>query len=420
MKPEDFEQASEAQIEECFRNFLERFEQSNSQPVSNNGKFVLSKIMLNLTDRCNLDCRYCYASKYYDEEDMSEEMIDKVISKFFLSAKVDEVRRVVFFGGEPLLNLSGFEYFIDRMEGLFEEGIIPKIPIFNIITNGTIYSERIGRLLKKYNMGVIVSCDGPPELQNGQRPFRHLENDSYEIVAENIKRMRTDGLKIGIEATITKHTLEAGYTFTTLKEYFLKELGVESVTCVPENMTSPEKVFDYSEFQEQDNEYFRVLKNLEYDTEEFEVPYRLLLKRPLSYACGLGQTSFHVLANGDVYPCQVIAGMDEFKICDIDSFSDTLFKINTWIKRYDEQSSKCLSCWAKPICKFCPAREILESGSYTLTDKACDLRRNKFEDLIVNVVKLRKEPQLWNDFTGRLREKAKAIEENIDTIAAII
>lgn len=416
MEPGDFNNTKKEQIVECHENFL-KIDKQKMQDVLNkpSGKAVtLSKIMLDITDKCNLDCNYCYASKYISDQDMSEETMEKVISKLFLSDVVSGVKRVVFFGGEPLLNLRGMEYFINRLGELFAENKIAEIPIFNIITNGTIYTDRISRIFKKYNMGIIVSCDGPPELQDKQRPFRGSLKGSFDIIADNIRQMVKTGLNIGIECTITRHTVERGFNHAGLKDFFYKEFGLDSISFVPENMTAPEKIFEYSDFQKQDNIYFQVLKELDYDADSFEIPYRLLTRRPLGYACGLGKSIFHILANGDVYPCQLIAGMEEFKIAHIDSFNDSLFFNNTWTEKHDKHSMKCYSCWAKPVCKFCPARHILESGCYTLPDAACSRQRDLIGELIVNVVKLRKDPKQWKDFSERLKEKAKAIEKRME------
>jgi uncharacterized protein len=420
MAPGDFEVTKEEQIVECYENFMRKYrERMQGTANETTRKAILSKIMLNLTDNCNLDCTYCYASKYYNEQDMSEETIEKIISKFFLTDFISVVKRVVFFGGEPLLNLRGMEYLIKRMEVLFAENKIMEIPRFNIITNGTIYNDRIAHLFKKYNMGIIVSCDGPPDLQNMHRPFRGSGKGSFKIVAENIKQMVKDGLKPGIECTVTNHTVASQYNHAGLKEFFQKEFGLDSIFFVQENMTAPEKIFDYSDFQKQGNIYFQILMGFDHDTDTFEVPYRLLTRKPLGYACGLGKASFHILANGDVYPCQLVAGMDEFKITDINTFNDSIFLTNTWTQKYEKQSAKCHACWAKPICKFCPARQILESGCYTLTENDCNHQRELLQDLIIKVVKLRKDPQQWEDFTSRLKAKANTIEEKLETLSVI-
>ncbi|MCI0470818.1 MAG: radical SAM protein [Candidatus Aminicenantes bacterium] len=420
MNPEEYAKTTEAQILECSGNFLDAYNREIKQnsPDFDKGKHWLYKIMLDVTDDCLLDCRYCYASKYHEKVYMSQETIDKVIAKFFVSEKISWVNRVVFFGGEPLLNLAGMEYFIDRTVELQEKGSIERTPSFNIITGGAIYSQRISQLFKNHKMGILVSCDGPPELQNEQRPFRGSGKGSWDTVAGNIKEMVNDGLNISIECTITKRSIELGYNHRKLKDYFLKEFGLGSISFVPEMTTNPEKIFRYyPDFYGKENIYYKSLIELNRRDELFEIPQRLLTKKPLLYACGLGRSSFHILANGDIYPCQLIAGMEEYKLTDIDSFNDSYFDNNNWIERYEKHSSKCDSCWAKPLCKFCPARQLIESNSYTLPEPACVERRNLIEDLIVKITGLRKDPERWNDFSRRLEEKAKIIEEKIYSTA---
>lgn len=420
MKPEEFSKTTDAQIVECSDNFLDAYNrktQKESQDFEK-GKRWLYKIMLDVTDDCLLDCRYCYASKYHEKVYMSPETIEKVIAKFFLSGKVSGVNRVVFFGGEPLLNLAGMEYFINRLVELQEKGNIARTPGFNIITGGVVYSQRISELFKKYKMGILVSCDGPPGLQNEQRPFRGSGKGSWDVVAANIKQMINDGLNISIECTVTKRAIELGYNHQKLKDYFLNEFELGNISFVPEMTTDPGKIFRYyPDFYGKENLYYKVLIELNRRDELFEIPYRLLTKKPLLYACGLGRSSFHILANGDIYPCQLIAGMEGYKLTDIDSFNDSYFDNNNWIERYEKHSCKCHSCWAKPLCKFCPARQLIESNCYTLPEPACTERRNLIEDLIVKITELRKDPDSWNDFSQRLEEKARVTEENIDSTA---
>ena len=416
IKPEDFEKITHEQLITCYENFLKRYHQKMQEKSPNliNGKIILSKIMLDLTDDCLLNCKYCYAAKYRQKKHMSKETIDKIITKFFMSEEIASVNRLVFFGGEPLLNLAGMEYFINRMEELLDKGKISKTPDFNIITSGTIYSQRISKLFKKYKMGILVSIDGPQELQNEQRPFRGTNNGSWDIVSRNIRRMIADKQNISFECTVTKHTLELGYSHKKLKNFFLEEFGLKTGSFVPEMTSIPEKAFSYyPNFYEKKNLYFQALIELNSRDEMFEVPYRLIMKRPLGCACGLGSSTFHILANGDIYPCQLIAGMEQYKITNIVSFNDSYFHKNNWIDRYKENSYKCNLCWAKPLCKFCPARQLIESNSYTLPEKACIERRELLEDLILKIIDLRNDPNQWEIFTQHLEEKSKIIKENI-------
>lgn len=414
MKNEDYNNATEEQLVECADNFFETFKNSQYyiEAYVPKKRFKISKLMLDVTDDCNLDCGYCYASKYYKKENMSNETIEKIITKFFLPDIVEGVNQVVFFGGEPLLNLSGIEYFIKRLEELLDEGKIEYLPRFNIITNGTIYSERVFNLFNKYKMGVMVSCDGPAELQDAQRPFRGSGKGSFDVVAGNLKKMAADGLTPAAEVTVTKFGIEKGYTHSKMRRFFLEELGVRSIACVPETKTAQETMKDfYDKFYEDANLYYKALIDLDYRNEMFDIPFRLVTKRPLKYPCAMARGAFHFLANGDVCPCQLLGGMEEYKLSSIDDFNDSLFYNNSWIEKYDANSTKCNSCWAKPMCKFCSARNLLEINSYIPPEKKCVQTRDGLEDLIRRVVKFRQDPTEWNDFTERLRVVTSKIEE---------
>lgn len=416
MKPEDFEDATVEQLHECSENFLQRFKNKyRVAPDNSAGKQELSKIMLDLTDDCNLDCGYCYAAKYYDKTKMPETVMDKIIAKFFLSGRVSGVRQVIFFGGEPMLHAAGMEYFIDRINGLFQKKNLANLPFFSIITNGTIYSRKISELFKKHHMGVLVSCDGPPEIQNQQRPFRKSGRGSYDIVARNIGKMMADGHKVSIECTVSKRAIEMGYNHARLRAFFHEEFGIDRIIFIPEMITGKEELSSiYRAFYNHENLFIRALLNLDFKDEMFDTPYRLLMKTPLVSACGLGSSLFHILANGDIYPCQIVAGMEEYKIADIDTFNDSHFQNNSWIGRYKENSKRCFSCWAKPLCKFCPTRLLLESNSYILPESACVERRKLLEELILEVVRMRKDKNQWSHFMQRLEQKPVSFRESIN------
>ncbi len=51
-----------------------------------------------------------------------------------------------------------------------------------------------------------VSLDGPPDIQNYQRPLASGK-DSYGVVAENLKYMDEADFKYGLRSTITNHNV---------------------------------------------------------------------------------------------------------------------------------------------------------------------------------------------------------------------
>lgn len=409
IKKNKFKKISKNQIVEFYNKNIQN---QNNDKISL--KKRIYKIMLNLSDDCNLNCIYCYAKKYFNNLNITQKTIDKLISKFFLSDKIYSVNKIVFFGGEPLLNVTALEYFLAEIEKLFKLKKIPNIPIYSVITNGTIYNDKISRLLKDNNIGVIVSIDGPKDLQNFQRPFKNSNKSSFNIVSNNIKKMVSDGINIGYECTITKRTLELGYNEYKLKEYFSDEFGLSYGFMVPENYTSHEKYFDYYKFTNIKNEYIEALYSLNLNDEYFEIPYRLLTKQPLLHPCGLGRDIFHILSNGDIYPCQLISGIEDFKIGSLDFFNDKIFDDNCFTKIFDAAlNESCQKCWIKHLCKYCPARNYLETKKFFPDEKICQNRISQIEELIIEVVELRKNPIKWGKFVKKVKNRRENINESL-------
>lgn len=105
---------------------------------------------IELTQRCNLDCRHCFRGESCNLN-ISREILEKVF---------DEVKFV------SVLDLSGGEVFLayEELKMVLEVAKEKKCTIENcsLLTNGTIYDERIYKLLDEYfgdNYQVGVSDD---------------------------------------------------------------------------------------------------------------------------------------------------------------------------------------------------------------------------------------------------------------------
>ncbi len=112
--------------------------------------YVLTpEIGIEITRRCNLSCKHCMRG---DKEpcDIRRELLEK----FF-----DEVKssnRVVISGGEPFLCYKGIRELIEVMK---EKKV--QIPKVMIVTNGTVYDERIYDLLEENfeDISIHISTD---------------------------------------------------------------------------------------------------------------------------------------------------------------------------------------------------------------------------------------------------------------------
>ncbi len=113
----------------------------------NLGSETLFSFMIVVTNRCNLNCNYCYFKRGVQDQVLSpKEVLDKIIG----------IKSIIFSGGEPLLNFKWIKEFLT----LAKEN---KASFDNVIlfTNGTLLTDEIASFLKEHNVNVNVSLDGP-------------------------------------------------------------------------------------------------------------------------------------------------------------------------------------------------------------------------------------------------------------------
>lgn len=127
---------------------------------------TINSISLWLTPKCNLRCAYCFQKERdrsgcssYGKHKASKEVIDK-LADFCLESGI---KRIEFFGGEPLYYREIFKYTIThlcrKVKGLS----------VGIVTNGTLIDEVIMKLFEKYSIAVLLSLDGGKAGHNALR-----------------------------------------------------------------------------------------------------------------------------------------------------------------------------------------------------------------------------------------------------------
>lgn len=333
-------------------------------------KFVLDRLVLNVSNVCNLDCRYCYATGGSYEEDesfMEENVAIRTVDHFYNI--YDEINNIQFFGGEPLLNPEIIQtvcaYILDK----YNKNKIQKLPVFAIVTNGTIISSKILEILSDYNIQVTVSIDGPPFIND---PLRG--QGTFNKIIENIEYLNIKNITFGVECTFTKYHLINGFDVSDLMEFFYKQLGlhtthIPSVAVPVDNelhIDENDLIKSYSKSIEYSLDSLNK-KDYKLDSYTMRLIRALIFKKGIEVYCPAGITTLSVSSDGGIYPCFMFSGNKDFLIGTVSEdkiSSERLSKVSNLLKEISKWNDpKCRNCWVRSLCFGCIGNDYIISGS---------------------------------------------------------
>lgn len=156
-------------------------------------------LTLILNRDCNMGCEYCFAQGGQFKETIKESYIKAAIDQV-VNGQTQELL-LTFFGGEPTMCPDKIAYAVEEAEK-------KRIPtIFAISTNGVMPKKTLDYLISK-NFAFNLSMDGPPNIQNAQRPMID-GRPSSSYVEKTIDRLVESGSSFKVRATITNKSVRS-------------------------------------------------------------------------------------------------------------------------------------------------------------------------------------------------------------------
>jgi uncharacterized protein len=321
------------------------------------------KYTLLLTQQCNLRCSYCYIGK--KPETMSLETANAAVDFIFRHQIPEEDINIGFFGGEPLLE---FELMQDVMELITNHpDYDPTRLKFSVVTNGTLYNDIIAGYLKDHKIGLVISCDGKPDVHDRFRKFPD-GNKSSHIVEENIRSALQDLGQIPINAV---------YHPSTLKELpenvqYFSDLGIRQIYLSPD-FSADWLQADIDILQgiyDRIGKFF-VSKYLAGDPHFISlIDSKLTVILRGGYQarerCRMGKGEMAFTPAGKIYPCERLIGSGENGHCIGDLTQGLeLDKMSCHLAEGKEKNQECTECHVRDYCmNWCGCSNFQSTGFY--------------------------------------------------------
>ena len=179
-----------------------------------------SDLFILLTANCNLRCKYCFAQGGDTKETINFDFV-KIALDYISERNKKSVNIYFHGGGEPTLVIDLIKKIIK-----YAEKKIDKLN-FGTQINGVLPKTTLVYLIKN-NFQLSVSIDGPPHIQDRQRPLKGGDKSS-PFVEKTIKFLVKNNYPFSVRSTIS------AFSVTKQKEiirYFHK-LGIKSVHFEP-------------------------------------------------------------------------------------------------------------------------------------------------------------------------------------------
>lgn len=333
---------------------------------------VLRRIELLVVNECNLNCRYCYAHGG-DYRMQTQKMLPDDAEMYLRSLAVGKYRYVevvTFFGGEPTLCPDTIQRVCEFFEVCVQDGSFEKMPVFLMVSNGTLIDEKLAQIIHRYHIGVTVSVDGPREINDLLRVDRG-ENGSFARIAHGIDNLINVGAPpILLEATYTTQHKKMGYTKEDIRKYLIDRFQVQKVMVADCTSGGSDQQLVYNDRDIHTGE------NGEMMAEEVRYAAGCLRQKEVSpIGCDAGFNSILLMPNGDIYPCHSFIGHSDYKI---GTFNDGYFDFSPYEKTLDKligagkfHHARCRDCWAKAVCFSCPGQMLLENDEECIDISCC-------------------------------------------------
>jgi uncharacterized protein len=344
-----------------------------------------SCVYFNPTDRCNLNCSYCYIpetlrrdGKHMTKADLFRSM--DILKEYFATTLPEGIKpQVIFHGAEPTMNREALFAALGKYHEDFR---------FGIQTNGTLLENEDIKFLIDHNIAIGLSLDSAAEIVADRTRKTWAGRSVYDKVLETMDKLRGYP-NHSVICTVTNQNMEE---LVEIVDFFhdreVPTCMLNPVRCTREGAreikpADHEMSAHYLRAMDRTHELYQksgrklVVANFANILIAILAPQARRLMCDIS-PCGGGRAFFAVAAGGDMFPCSEFIGLPAFKGGNL--FRDDITEVlktpefRKVSERKVEDIHPCNRCAVRHFCGSpCPAEAHEMNGGMTQPGAFCEL-----------------------------------------------
>jgi len=366
-----------------------------------------SCVYFNPTDRCNLNCSYCYIpetlrrdGKHMSKDDLFHSM--DILKEYFASILPSGVKpQIIFHGAEPTMNKEALFAGLEKYHDDFR---------FGIQTNGTLLEDDDFKFLTDFNIAIGLSLDSAAEIVATRTRKTWDGSSVYNKVLSTMDKLR--GYPNHSVISVTEQNMEQ---LTEIVDFFhereIPTCMLNPVRCTREGARQikprdHEMSVHYLKAMERTYELYQktgrklVVANFANILISILAPQARRLMCDIS-PCGGGRAFFAVAAGGDMFPCSEFIGLPEFKGGNL--FRDNITEVlatpafRKVSERKVEDIEPCNHCAIRHFCGSpCPAEAHEMNGGMKQPGAFCELYEEQVRYAFRLIADERQDAFLWD------------------------
>ena len=292
---------------------------------------------------------------------------------FYKKNSVDSKQASVsFYGGEPLLAFETIKEAIAYSEKIF----FMKPVSYHLTTNASLLSPSIIDYFYRKKVNLMISFDGPAQIQNKNRRFGNDGAKTFDIVYKQIEYIKTH-FQDYFKSHIIFNSVLLNKSDYKLAKSFFDTLDIDD-SRIRINYANTEHI----EYIEEDNTDFEPFSISEEDYEKFSdiINGQSIVKKDCHHSgpCVPGSKKLFVTVDGELFPCEKVNSSNpEFSIGTLNS-GFNIEKVKRLLNIGSISENDCKLCWAFNFCSICCAQcDGIHTLSAHVKKEKCDVTRKK-------------------------------------------